>query len=70
MLNHLLNRLKKFLNLTYYTSDLDKFMHKYRRDHQRLSASQATEKKKYDRIFELRDHAIIQPVKKSFWSKF
>lgn len=66
----MLNRLRKFLNLNYYTSDLDQFLSKFRRDRQRLSASQATEQKKYDRIFEQRDQISTQPPKKTFWSNF
>ena len=67
----MLNRLRKFLNLNYYTSDLDQFLSKYRRDHQRLSDSQATEKKKYDHISKLRDQEVSSTAdNKTFWSKF
>lgn len=67
----MLNRLRKFLNLNYYTSELDQFLSKYRRDHQRLSASQAAEKKKYDHISKHRDQEVSADAdKKTFWSKF
>ena len=66
----MLQRLKKFFNLTYYTSDLDQFLSRYRREHGHLSASQRTEKKKYDRIFKLRDKAVTEPAEKTLWSKF
>lgn len=42
--------IKKFLNLTYYTSDLDKFLSEYSKKHPKLSDSQREEMEKYQRI--------------------
>ena len=70
MLNRMLGRLKEFLNLGYYVSQLDQFLAEYDRAHPKLSASQQAEKNKYDRIFKLRDDAKAQPAAVSFWDKF
>lgn len=42
--------IRKFLNLTYYTSDLDKFLSDYANKHPKLSASQREELEKYQPI--------------------
>jgi hypothetical protein len=42
--------IKKFLNLTYYTSELDEFLSEYSRKHPKLSASQREEMEKHHRI--------------------
>jgi hypothetical protein len=62
--------IKAFLNLTYYTSELDQFLFKYDQRHPRQSASQRQEIEKYARIYRLRDNTEPQPEKTSFWDKF
>lgn len=47
--------LKKFLNLDFYTSELDLFLAAFDQAHPALSASQLQEIRKYDRIDRLRD---------------
>jgi len=48
--------IKKFLNLEYYTSELDKFLSEFARKHSKLSASQRLEQEKYQRIAEGLQH--------------
>lgn len=48
--------IKKFLNLEYYTSELDKFLSEYARKHPKPSFSQREEWKKYQRIAEGLQH--------------
>lgn len=66
----MLNKIKKFLNLTYYTSEIDQFLSHFRRKHPRLSASQRQEKEKYDRISKLRDCSEQATTHHTFWDKF
>jgi len=49
--------IRKFLNLTYYTSELDQFLAHYRKH---LSATQRVEKNKYNEIFKQRDEVNQQ----------
>jgi hypothetical protein len=58
------------LGLTYYTSDIDQFLKEFDQTHPKLSASQAEEVTKYNRIFERRDYAKQQLPKTPFWDKF
>ena len=62
----MLNFIKKFLNLTYYISEIDQFLMNFDKTHPRLSASQRAEKEKYARIYKLRD----QPVQSTNTSTF
>lgn len=61
---------KKIMGLDYFTSEIDIFLHHFDASHPKLSASQLAERKKYDRIGDLRDHA--QPAQKqvTLWDKF
>ena len=67
---NLLQKIKQFLNLTYYTSQLDQFLSAFDKSHPRLSPSQREEKDKHDRVFKLRDVAAKPNQQKRFWSKF
>ena len=62
--------IKEFLNLTYYTSDLDIFLAEYENKHPRISASQRVEMEKYARIFSLRDHPRTEKPASKLWDKF
>jgi hypothetical protein len=63
--------IRKFLGLDYYTSQLDQFLAKLKRNQTHLSASQLAEKNKYQRISALRDTAnSSDSPKKSFWDEF
>ncbi len=42
--------IKNFLNLGYYTSELDKFLSEYAKKHPKLSVSQREEMEKHQRI--------------------
>lgn len=65
----MLNFLRRFLNLEYYTSPLDEFLKKIRNT--KLSASQQKEKSKYDRINSLRDKPQSSESGQSkIWSNF
>jgi hypothetical protein len=57
--------IKKFFNLTYYTSPLDQFLESYRQKHSRLSSSQQTEKTKHDIVFKMRDKPQKESTKKT-----
>lgn len=48
--------IKKLLNLTYYTSELDKFLSEFTVKHPKLSASQRQEMEKHQRIAKGRQH--------------
>jgi len=61
--------IKAFLGLTYYTSELDRFLNNFDTAH-RLSASQRQEQQKYARIFHLRDKAQHADTKETFWENF
>lgn len=66
-----MSKIKEFLGLGYYTSELDQFLRQYREAHPQLSASQQQEKEKSNHIALLRDHAIEQPtLPYIFWDKF
>ena len=64
-----MNIIKKFLNLTYYTSELDRFLFEYDQKHPKLSAAQRAEKEKYDRIYALRDKPS-EVRSEEFWDNF
>jgi hypothetical protein len=68
---NLMLKIRQFLNLTEYTSKLDLFLAAFDKAHPRSSASQRAEKKKYDRIYQLRDRKTetSQP-KNTLWEKF
>ncbi len=70
MFNRLAKRIRQFLNLTYYTSELDQFLSDFDKSHPRMSAPQRKEKDKYDRIFTLRDTRTNAETKKSIWGNF
>jgi hypothetical protein len=68
---HIMNYIKKFLNLEYYVSPLDAFLEKYVRQHPRLSASQRAEKDKYELLNKLRDTKTpIEVHQNKLWDKF
>jgi hypothetical protein len=63
--------IKKFLNLEYYTSQLDQFLAHYRREHRNLSESQTKEQEKYRSIHKLRDQPESECNKANkIWHKF
>ena len=66
----MLNIIKKILNLQYYTSKTDQFLSEYNKTHTLLSSSQQAEKRKYNRIFSLRDNKTESEKNTDFWSKF
>lgn len=63
--------LKNFLNLTYYTSEIDDFLAEFDKTHPKLSTSQRKEIEKYTRIYKLRagTHYQATPVE-PLWDKF
>lgn len=62
--------IKEFLGLAYYTSDLDKFLAEFDKNHHKMSASQRKEVEKYQRIFASRDQAKSSAPKDTFWDAF
>lgn len=60
----------KLLGLTFYTSELDEFLHNFDQRHPQLSASQRNEQVKYSRINALRDKPTIEGVDSTFWESF
>jgi hypothetical protein len=54
--------IKTFLGLTYYTSELDKFLAEFNSQHKQ-SESQRQEQEKYARIYQLRDKDIFTTQK-------
>lgn len=62
--------IKSFLNLNYYTSELDQFLAQYDKSHPKLSASQQKEIEKHNRIFEKRDTTLQKQPKKAIWDNF
>jgi len=66
-----IKNIKKFLGLDFYTSKLDQFLAKLRREQPTMSCSQQTEINKYQRIFQLRDNKKQTSLsKKTFWNEF
>jgi hypothetical protein len=55
----MINRIKAFLNLTDYTSELDEFLAHFAKMHPTLSQSQQIEKEKHARIAKLRDQSTL-----------
>lgn len=53
----MINYLKKWLNLNFYVSELDRFLQTYRKSHTQLSPSQEFEIKKYQTVYQKRDHS-------------
>lgn len=62
--------LKEFLGLGFYTSELDRFLAEFDKNHPKLSASQRKEINKYARLNRLRDNEAASTDEKSFWDKF
>lgn len=62
--------IKKWLGLSYYTSETDQFLNKLRGKKKVISASQQAEKSKYERINLHRDTEIKTADSDSFWDKF
>lgn len=62
--------IREFLGLNFYESDLDLYLKNFDEETPQLSCSQSNEVNKYKRIFLLRDKAIPQEKKKTFWDKF
>ncbi len=61
--------IRAFLGLEFYISELDQFLNNFDRNH-KLSAAQESERKKYARIHDLRDHAKPHQTKPGLWDKF
>lgn len=66
----LLKKLKEFLGLTYYTSQLDEFLENYDKEHPKLSVSQRKEIDKYKRVYALRDNPHQHSPNEQLWDKF
>ena len=67
----MINKIRAFLGLNYYTSELDQFISDFRHDRGHLSASQRKEVEKYNQLNKTRDNPdAVQITKKSFWDKF
>lgn len=64
------NLLKKFLGLNCYKSEIDQFLTDFDAKNPKLSTSQHREKKKYELLNDLRDHAHQPEPQKKFWDKF
>lgn len=62
--------IREFLGLSYYSSNLDRFLSEFKKLNPKVSTSQHKEIEKYTRIFALRDHAATSETKKTLWAKF
>lgn len=63
--------IREFFGLSYYTSDLDKFLEEFDQKNRKLSTSQQKEIEKYSRIFyTLRNDPDQCKSKKIGWEKF
>lgn len=69
-MQNLMKKIKKFLGLDYYTSQLDEFLESYDKKHQKLSASQRQEMAKYKRVYALRDNPHQHEPNEQIWDKF
>jgi hypothetical protein len=70
MITKLMKKLKHFLGLDYYVSDLDQFLSAYAKAHPQLSAAQAQEVDKYKRIYHARDEAQQKKPEPQLWDQF
>lgn len=68
--NHVKVFIKKWLNLSFYISELDQFLTFLKQQFPKPSAAQQREQEKYQRIFALRDRQHETPSKKKLWDKF
>ncbi len=66
----MINSIIKLLGLTFYTSELDDFLHNFDERHPQLSASQRNEQAKYSRINALRDKVMTESTDSGFWGAF
>jgi len=66
----MIKKIKAFLGLTYYTSEADLFLASLAHKYHQLTKSQQAEIEKHKRIVDLRDKALSEPSKRSFWDKF
>ena len=64
------NRIKAFLGLNEYISELDLFLKHFDKTEPHLSIAEREEADKYSRIFTLRDSAESPKAKPPFWDKF
>ncbi|MBA3661292.1 MAG: hypothetical protein H0W64_06170 [Gammaproteobacteria bacterium] len=62
--------IKKWLNLSYYISELDQFLAQLAHRFPTPSKSQQKEVEKYQRIFKCRDNPIPAAPPKKLWGKF
>ena len=62
--------IREFLGLSYYTSELDTFLHAFDQANPKLSVSQRKEIEKYSRIYSLRDNVIKAISEKILWKNF
>ncbi|OGT38426.1 MAG: hypothetical protein A3F12_02885 [Gammaproteobacteria bacterium RIFCSPHIGHO2_12_FULL_38_14] len=67
---NVINSLKTWLGLDFYTSEIDHFLTNFDQKHSKLSESQILEINKYTRIYQLRDHTTQKEQTQSFWDKF
>lgn len=68
----MINKIKQWLGLTYYTSKLDEFLKNFDETHPKLSFSQRQEVNKYQHVYCLRDQVQEKPkvTKKALWNHF
>lgn len=62
--------LKRWFNLDFYVSSLDRFLEAYRQKHPRMSASQRAEIEKYAALNKQRDDVNAPTTKTTFWKNF
>ncbi len=62
--------IRAFFGLSYYTSELDQFLHNFDAEHPEPSASQRAASATYQKIYALRDAPQQQAPKTSFWDAF
>lgn len=63
-------KFKELFKSNNYISRLDQFLKGFDQAHPQLSASQYIERKKYQRIYQLRDNKITITDKKAMWDQF
>lgn len=67
----MLKFIRNFLNLNFYTSELDDFLYDFNKHQGQLTKSQQQEANKYEMIYHKRDH-VVKTTEKSttLWDNF
>lgn len=65
----MMSKIKAFLGLSYYTSELDQFFTQFD-SHHKLSASQLKEKLKFQHIFDRPFAGAVDTSSKTLWKDF